>query len=135
MTRKVGLPQRCTSLSHKPDWYASERAGQRCAIRGLQIADSTFNGVGFVNVDDFNNVEFYLRGLDFEQTGGFLEITFNGNDLITDDDVTQEQIDGLYAVTDLMFSGGQIFVMELINEGGLLEWYNPCNQYKGFMLF
>lgn len=100
---------------------------------GTEIADSTFNGLGFVTVDEFNNVEFYLRGLDFVQNGNFIEITFDGGDLITDTDVTQEQIDGLYALTDLIFSGGEVYVMELTNLGGLLEFYNPCNQYKGFL--
>ncbi len=100
---------------------------------GIQIADSVFNGVGFVTVNEFNNAEFYLRGYDFTQTGNYLQITFNGNDLITDDNPTQEQLDGLDQLTDQVFSGGEVYVIELLNISGLFEYYNPCNKYKGFI--
>lgn len=101
---------------------------------GLEIADSTLTAVGFVTLDEFNNVEFYLRGFDVTQTGNFFQMTFNGKDLITNDDATTEQLDGLDNLTDLMFAGGDVYVLELINQGGLFLFYNPCNQYKGFVL-
>lgn len=100
----------------------------------LEIADSVFTGVGFVTVDEFNDAEFYLRGFDFTKTGNFFELTFNGNDLITDDNITQEEMDGLEQLTDLIFNGGEVYVIEIINQGGLFEFYNPCNKYKGFLL-
>ncbi|MEM7297161.1 MAG: DUF4302 domain-containing protein [Bacteroidota bacterium] len=100
---------------------------------GTSIADSTFFGLGFVVLDEFNNAEFYLRGFDFTQSGGFLQLTFNGEDIITDEEVTQEQLDGLYQLTDQIFSGGDVYVMELIGIDGLFEFYNPCNKYKGFL--
>ncbi len=101
---------------------------------GLELADSVFNGVGFVTLDDFNNAEFYLRGFDVVQTGNFFEMTFNGNNLITNDDATPGELAGLDQLTDLIFSGGDIYVLEIINQGGLFEFYNPCNKYKGFLL-
>jgi hypothetical protein len=101
--------------------------------QGVEIADSVFNGVGFVTVDEFNNAEFFLRGFDFSQNGNYLQITFNGNDLITEENPTQAQLDGLDQVTNQLFSGGEIYVIELLNIDGLFEFYNPCNKYKGFM--
>ncbi|SNS69111.1 protein of unknown function [Ekhidna lutea] len=100
---------------------------------GIEIADTLFNGIGFVTVDEFNNAEFFLRGYDFTQTGNFLQITFNGNDLITEDNPSQEQLDGLYQLTDEIYSGGEVYMLELLNINGLFEFYNPCNKYKGFL--
>lgn len=100
---------------------------------GVEVADSVFNGVGFVILDEFNNAEFFLRGFDFTQSGNFIQITFNGNDLITDENPTQEQLDGLEQLTDQIFSGGEVYVLELLNINGLFEFYNPCNKHKGFL--
>ncbi len=100
---------------------------------GVEIADSLFNGVGFVTVDAFNSVEFFLRGYDFTQNGNFLEITFNDENIITEDNPTQEQLDGLDQLTDQIFSGGAVYMLELSNIDGLFEFYNPCNKYKGFL--
>ncbi|MEP1096256.1 MAG: DUF4302 domain-containing protein [Cyclobacteriaceae bacterium] len=97
-------------------------------------ADSILNAVGFVTVDEFNNAEFYLRGFDVVQTGNNLQMTFNGKDLITNDSPTAEQLAGLDQLTDQIFSGGEVYVMEILNQGGLFEFYNPCNKYKGFVL-
>lgn len=99
----------------------------------LELGDSTLNVVGFVTVDKFNNAEFFLRGFDFEQNGNLVEMTFNGKDLITMDDATTEQIDGLYQLTDDIFSGGQVYMMSIVTLEDLVEFYNPCNKYKGFL--
>ncbi len=101
---------------------------------GLALADSVFNGVGFVTLDEFNNADFYLRGFDVTQTGNFFQLTFNNNNLITNDDATAEELAGLDQLTDLIFSGGNFYVLEIVNQGGLFEFYNPCNKYKGFLL-
>ncbi len=101
---------------------------------GFEIdQDSLINAVGFVTVDDFNNAEFFLRGFDIVQNGNYLQLSFNGNDLISADDPTAEQLDGLDQLTDEIFGGGNVFVMELVNIGGVFEFYNPCNKYKGFL--
>ncbi len=100
----------------------------------LEIADSLLNAVGFVTVDDFNNADFYLRGFDVVHNGNYLQMTFNGKDLITNDTPTPEQLAGLDQLTDLMFAGGNVYMLELINQGGLFEFINPCNKYKGFVL-
>ncbi|MEP5611749.1 MAG: DUF4302 domain-containing protein [Cyclobacteriaceae bacterium] len=97
-------------------------------------ADSILNAVGFVTVDEFNNADFYLRGFDVVQTGNRLQMTFNGKDLITDDTPTTEQLTGLDQLTDQIFSGGEVYVLEILNQGGLFEFYNPCNKYKGYVL-
>lgn len=96
--------------------------------------DSLLTAVGFVTVDEFNNAEFYLRGFDVVQVGNNLQMTFNGKDLVTDDTPTAAQLAGLDQLTDLIFFGGDIFVLEILNQGGLFEFYNPCNNYKGFLL-
>ncbi|MCP4458398.1 MAG: DUF4302 domain-containing protein [Cytophagales bacterium] len=95
--------------------------------------DSLLNAVGFVTVDEFNNVDFFLRGFDVIQNGNYLQLSFNGKDLITVDNPTAEELAGLDQLTDEIFSGGNIYVMELLNIGGLFEFYNPCNKYKGFL--
>jgi len=96
--------------------------------------DSILNAVGFVTVDEFNNADFYLRGFDVVQNGNNLQMTFNGKDLITDDSPTPAQLTGLDQLTDLIFSGGEVYMLEILNQGGLFEFYNPCNKYKGFVL-
>ncbi len=100
----------------------------------LDLADSVLNAVGWVTLDEFNNADFYLRGFDVVQTGNLLQMTFNGKDLITNDNATPEELAGLDQLTDRIFSGGSVYVLEIVNQGGLFEFYNPCNQYKGFLL-
>ncbi|MBV6644360.1 MAG: DUF4302 domain-containing protein [Cyclobacteriaceae bacterium] len=91
------------------------------------------NAAGFVELDDFNNADFYLRGFDFVQTGNLIEFTFNGDDFITNDDAPQSKTDGLVSLTDLIFEGGKVYLIETIGIEDLFEFYNPCNDYKGFM--
>ena len=101
---------------------------------GFEIEeDSVLNALGFVIVDELNQVDFFLRGYDVVQVGNNLQLTFNGNDFITKEDPTPEELQGLQNATDLIFDGGNIYVQEIINLG-LLEFYNPCNKYKGFLI-
>lgn len=100
---------------------------------GYQIADSTFNGMGFIAVDNTNNVEFFLRGYDYTQEGNLLKITFNDKNL-TPKNATPEELSGLGDITDQMFSGGEVYIMELANGNRLFKFYNPCNRYRGFLL-
>ena len=53
---------------------------------------------------------------------------------ITADVPSKAEIDGLEQLIDQMFSGGDVFILELTNLEGLFEFYNPCNGYKGFLL-
>jgi hypothetical protein len=96
--------------------------------------DSTINAIGFVTVDELNNVEFFLRGFDYTQVGNYIEITFNGLDIYSDESITDEKKDELNELTNTIFTGGAVYVMELLNLEGLYEFYNPCNKYKGFLL-
>lgn len=101
---------------------------------GLELGDSTLNVMGFVTLDKFNNADFFLRGFDYTQEGNFLQLTFNGKDLFTLDDVSSEQVDGLYQLTDQIFSGGGVHLISISTIDDLYEFYNPCNKYKGFLL-
>ena len=101
---------------------------------GFEISDSLFTGIGFVTRDEFNNDDFYLRGIDMTQVGNYVQLTFNENDIITDDDAPQQQLDDWKKLMDEMFSGGNVYVLEMLNEGGLFEYYNPCNRHKGYLL-
>ena len=100
----------------------------------LEIADSLFSGIGFVTLDDFNNADFYLRGVDMTQTGNYVQLSFNNNDLITNDDAPQAQLDAFEQLIDEIFEGNSVYLIEFLNEGGLFEYYNPCNKHKGFLL-
>ncbi|MEO9868875.1 DUF4302 domain-containing protein [Ekhidna sp.] len=101
---------------------------------GFELAeDSLLNAVGFVTLDETNNAKFYLRGFDYTQNGNHISLTFNGENFITDDEVTEQQIAGLEALTDEIFAGGEVFILEALPIEGLFEYYNPCNRYKGFV--
>lgn len=100
---------------------------------GLELEGVTSNVVGFVTVDSFNNAEFFLRGFDFVQNGNFIELVFNGEDLITATDPSSAQIDGLYQLTDDIFAGGGVYLMSITTLDDLIEFYNPCNKYKGYL--
>jgi hypothetical protein len=97
-------------------------------------SDSTINAIGFVTVDELNNAEFFLRGFDYTQVGNYFEITFNGFDIYSDENTSEEKKNELNELTDTIFAGGAVYVMELLNIDGLYEFYNPCNGYKGFLL-
>ena len=102
---------------------------------GLELGpDSLLNAVGFVTVDEFNNAEFFLRQFDVVQNGNQVIMTFTGENFITEDNPTMEQINGLEQLTDEIFSGGEVFILEVSTINDLFEFYNPCNKYKGFIL-
>lgn len=96
--------------------------------------DSTINALGFATVDESNNVEFYLKTFEFSQTENYLEISFNEENLITNEDVTTEQIDDFNQLIDLIFSGNKVYVTEIPTIDNLYIFYNPCNKYKGLIL-
>ena len=91
------------------------------------------NAVGFVDVDEFNNAEFFLRGFTIEQTGNHLQITWTGEDRITATEATEAQLQTLEDMTDLLF-GDEVFVNENLTLSSLFEFYNPCNHHKAFIL-
>ncbi len=113
--------------------YPTVAAFQWYFGRGVS-GDSILNAVGFVILDDFNNPEFFLRGFDFVQNGNLVEMTFNGEDLIDAENPTTEELNGLDQLTDQIFAGGTVYVLDIITIEGLFEFYNPCNGYKGFII-
>ena len=101
----------------------------------FELADNDLlSALGFVTVDPSGSgSEFYLRGFDLVQNGNFVEITFNEDDLVTDENATEEQLTGFKQLTDRIFSGGKVFILEIPAFDNLYEFYNPCNKYKGFI--
>lgn len=101
---------------------------------GLELDTGTFNGAGFVTVDDLGAVKFYLRGFDLVQSGNYLTLTFNDSDLITDEDIPDQLRTDFEALMDQILDQGNVYMLDLTtNIPGLWEFYNPCNRYKGFM--
>ena len=100
---------------------------------GVGTSVGTLDALGFVVLDDFNNARFFLRGYDAVQNGNMIQLTFNGNDEVPDD-ATQEELDAMNQLTDLIFDGGTVYILDIITIDGIYEFYNPCNGYKGFLL-
>jgi len=93
--------------------------------------DSTFNGVGFVTLDEFNEAEFYIRNYEFTKGGNFMELDFTNN-LLPEQTDTQ-LITEFELLIDEIFSGNEIYMVEIGVSNNLFEFYNPCNQYKGII--
>ena len=96
--------------------------------------DSLLNAIGFVTLDEFNNADFFLRGVDMTRVGNYVQLSFNDDDIVTNDNAPQDQLDDWKALMDQIFEGGNVYVLEMLNEGELFEYYNPCNRYKGYMV-
>lgn len=93
---------------------------------------STLRAMGWVTVDELNNVDFILREFEYEQQGNL--VTFNFLDsFFRQDQLTPKQIDAVTSLTDLIFENNQVYIMEALTIDGLLEFYNPCNRHKGFI--
>lgn len=100
---------------------------------GLELnAGGTLSAMGWVTVDELNNVNFILREFEAQQQGNLVTLDWTGT-FFREDQLTQEQIDGANLLTDLIFEGGQFYMLEALTLDGLLEFYNPCNRHKGFI--
>lgn len=100
---------------------------------GLELTDgSILRAMGWVTIDDLNNVDFILRNYEIQQQGNLATINFLDT-YFRQDELSQEQMDAVTNLTDLIFEGNQFYLMEALTIEGLLEFYNPCNRYKGFI--
>ena len=95
----------------------------------------SINAFGFVTVDSNVLTGFYLREfLTLTAEGNKLKIVLGdalyGRDTPTP---TAEQLKVLFDLTDLLFSGGEIYALEFASTEGFYELYNPCTQYKLFL--
>ena len=101
---------------------------------GFELGDGTnLNAIGFLIPDAFNSSQFYLRGISSTRTGNFYTINFTGDDLVTEDDPSQELLDAVEEVSNVLLEGGTLYVVEVISANNLYQFYNPCNGYKGFL--
>lgn len=103
--------------------------------RGLDLGDGEFlNAVGFVTVDGSNNVKFFLREFSLEEAGNLITFNFTGDYFISPGDATEEELQSLDLLTDLLFAP-EVYMMQIpsLFYTGLFEYYNPCTQYKGFL--
>ncbi|MEQ9287968.1 MAG: DUF4302 domain-containing protein [Cyclobacteriaceae bacterium] len=92
------------------------------------------NAFGFVVLDNNNNADFFLREFTaptFE--GNRMRFTFTGETLITKDNPTPEEEQGLIDLTDLLFGSGEVYVLEFAGDDTLFEIYNACNNHKLFL--
>ncbi|MFT6335808.1 MAG: hypothetical protein ACJATI_002563 [Halioglobus sp.] len=95
--------------------------------------DPALNGFGFVTVDSNDNAEFYLREFTTPTVEGNRLTTTLGEALFTAEP-TDAQRQVLFELTDQLFSGGELFVLEIASIDDFYELYNPCNKYKLFLL-
>ncbi len=95
--------------------------------------DPPLYGLGFVLVDNNNQVDFFLREFNppsFE--GNKMNVTFTGETLITREP-TAAELQGLDNLTDLIFGDGEVYILEFAGDDTLYELYNACNNYKLFL--
>jgi hypothetical protein len=95
--------------------------------------DPALNGFGFVTVDSNGDADFFLREFSAPIVEGN-KFTVTGGDALFTAQPTDEQQQVLFDLTDLLFSGGEFFVLEFTGIQGFYEIYNPCTQYKLFLL-
>lgn len=99
---------------------------------GVPLNDgSTLRALGWVTVDELNNVDFILRDFEYEQQGNLATINLLDT-FFRQDQLSEEQMDAVTKLSDLIFEGNQVYMMEALTIEGLLEFYNPCNRHKGF---
>ncbi|MDW3196864.1 MAG: DUF4302 domain-containing protein [Cytophagales bacterium] len=99
---------------------------------GVPLNDgSTLRALGWITVDELNNVDFIFREYEYSQQGNLA--TFNFLDtFFRQDQLSEEQMDAVTKLTDLIFEGNQVYLLEALTIEGLIEFYNPCNRHKGF---
>ena len=96
--------------------------------------DGTFTGFGFLSLDENDDLQWYLREFNLiENSGNRLEVEFTDGTFINVAD-SLDQRNALFELTDEIFAGGQFYNWEILFVDGLFELYNPCNDYKMFLL-
>lgn len=96
-------------------------------------SDGTFTGVGFLGVDENDDLEWYLREMNItNQNGNYLEVELLDGTFINVADSLEER-DALFDLTNLLFEGGVIYGSEILSFEDLFEVYNPCNDHKFFL--
>ncbi len=101
---------------------------------GIELNDGgTLRALGWITIDELNNVDFILRNFEIEQQGNLATITLLDS-FFRQDQLSTEQMDAVTSLSDLIFEGNQVYLMEALTVNGLLEFYNPCNRHKGFIL-
>lgn len=99
---------------------------------GLQLnAGGTLRALGWVTVDELNNVDFILREFEYVQQGNLVTINLLDS-FFREDELTPKQIEAVTTLSDRVFEGNQVYMLEALTVEGLIEYYNPCNSYKGF---
>lgn len=97
------------------------------------LQNGSINAFGFVTQNESGDTNFYLRELSEPiREGNKLSFTPGDGIFGSQPTATQQQI--LFELTDLLFSGGEIFVLEFAGIEDFYELYNPCSQYKLFLL-
>ena len=101
---------------------------------GLQLNDgSVLRALGWVTIDELSNVDFILREFEYAQQGNLVTINFLDS-FFRQDQLTLSQMEAVTTLSDMIFEGNQVYMMEALTVDGLLEFYNPCNRHKGFIL-
>ncbi len=100
---------------------------------GFDFGDETFNALGFVTVNESNETDFLLRRYELTTNGN--KFTFNFlDDYFTTRDLTPEEEAGFAALTDEVFGGSEIYVLDYAGNDELFNLFNPCNRYEIFLL-
>ena len=100
---------------------------------GFDFGDEEFNALGFVTVDENNEVDFLLRRFEVNEEGNKLNITFL-DDYFTTRDLTAEEEAGFAELLDRVFEGGVVYALDYAGNDELFNIFNPCNRYEMFLL-
>ena len=100
---------------------------------GFDFGDEPFNALGFVTIDENNEVDFFLRRYEFTAFGNLLTINFL-DDYFTTRELTEDEEAGFIALTDNIFEGNQVYTLDIAGRDDLFVLYNPCNQYEIILL-
>ncbi|MFY0600428.1 MAG: DUF4302 domain-containing protein [Cyclobacteriaceae bacterium] len=95
--------------------------------------EGTFTGLGFVSINDNNQLEWFMREMNIGGSkGNFINLELTDGTFINVLDSMQQR-DALFQLTDEIFSGGELYALEVLSIDGLFELYNPCNRNKVFL--
>jgi len=96
---------------------------------GFDFGDEPFNTLGFVTVNEINEVDFLLRRFEIVEDGNKLTINLV-DDFFETRELTPEEEAGFIALTNRVFEGSEVYALDYAGNDDLFTLYNPCNSYE-----
>ena len=102
---------------------------------GFESATMPSNAIGFLFEDENGETDIYVR--EFQQTvtlGNKIEVILMDSYYHTDTPTPEDQA-SLVEITDLLFSGGEVYAFDFPVDGlTVFKLFNPCNQHEIFLV-